>query len=142
MLSSHLNHFYTTLANGADDEIASLIYRRDLLSPGELQCCVNGVTHHCRAQSEDGRILERHRQFSSSEEFALLIVVPSWMEDVEDNYVPLIVDISTEQISIAGIVLPFDGLMTNLRGPVCAQIGELSAAWIIRKINARKMATA
>ncbi len=129
--------FYDALAHGSDGEINSFIYRGEILSDGERQACVNGITFHCRAPNEDGRLIEKSRQLSSSGEFILLIVVASWQDDVEDNFVPLIVTAQNGQVKIAGIVLPFDGLMTKLKGNVCSQIGELSAAWVIRKIQAR-----
>ncbi len=129
--------FYDALAHGSDAEIGSLIYRGELLTDVGRECCVNGVNFHCRAPNEDGHLLEKSRQFSSSGEFILLIVVASWQDDVEDNFVPLIVTPQNGQVKIAGIVLPFDGLMTKLKGDVCSQIGELSAAWVIRKIKAR-----
>lgn len=130
--------FYDTLAHGSDVEISSLIYRSDILTYDEKQCSVNGINFHCRAPYDDGHLIEKSRLYSSSGEFILLIVVASWQDDIEDNFVPLIVTSHSGQAKIAGIVLPFDALMTKLKGDDCSQIGELSAAWVIRKIQARK----
>lgn len=140
MLDS-FDNFYHLLAHGSDEEIGSLVYSHDLLSTGELQTCVTGITFHCRAPNEECKLIEKARQHSSSGEFVLLIVVASWKQDTEDNFVPLIVGTQDGKTKIAGIVLPFDALMTKLKGDVCSQIGELSAAWIVRKMQARANVT-
>jgi hypothetical protein len=126
--------FYEILCHGADAEIASHIYRRDLLTSGEVQSAVNGVTFHCRAPNRDGRLSEKERVLSPDATFILLMVVGSWVEDSEDNLVPLIVNVGSRRIEIAGIVLPFDGLMMKNLGSAASQIGNLSATWVARKI--------
>lgn len=143
-ISEHLNampesfeDFYQTLAHGSDTAISALIYHAEILDEGERQACVNVLNFHCRAPNKDGRLIKKSRQPSSSGEFVLLIVVASWKDDIEANFTPLIVTPKNGQVKIAGVVLPFSGLMAKLKGDVCSQIGELSAAWIIRKLEAR-----
>ena len=126
--------FYELLCHGADAEIALHIYRRELLTLGEIRASVNVVTFHCRAPAKDSKLIEKERRLSSNGKFVLLIVVGSWVPDEEDNFVPLIVSLESKRLEIAGIVLPFDGLMMKNLGAAASQIGELSAAWVARKI--------
>ncbi len=126
--------FYEILCHGGDAEIASLIYRRHLLSPAEIRSSVNAIAFHCRALNKDGRLIEKERVLSPNATFVLLMVVGSWAEDNEDNLVPLIVSLVSRRIEIAGIVLPFDGLMMKNLGSAGSQIGNLSAFWVARKI--------
>ena len=65
--------------------------------------------------------------------FVLLMVVGSWVEDSEDNLVPLIVSLESRRIEIAGIVLPFDGLMMKNLGPAASQIGTLGSSDNMRR---------
>ena len=81
--------FCELLSHGADAEIVSHIYRRDLLTPGEIRTAVNGVTFHCRAPAKSNKLIEKERRLSSNGKFVSLIVVGSWVSDDEDNFVSI-----------------------------------------------------
>lgn len=126
--------FLDALAHGSDAEIGSFVYRGERLSESARQVCAGILTHHCRASQTDGRLLEKSRHASGK--FLLLIVCASWQDDVEDNYTPLIITLCESQVKVAGVVMPFDDL-AQLKKEEYTEIGELTATWIIRKMQVR-----
>lgn len=125
---------YNILAHGTDADIDSIIYRNDRMSPSVTRVCTGILTHHFRALTEDGQLIEQAVVRSGA--FSMLIVLPSWKLDTESNYVPIIVKDATRDVAIAGVMMPFNDLIPHLDQDD-AEIGELTAEWIVRKTQAK-----
>jgi hypothetical protein len=119
------------LAHGNDEQTVSLLYRGEHLSQGARQSCVNLLSYHFRSPFSEQGLIEKSRHQSGK--FTLLILAPSWKDDVEQNIVPLIVTGQGEQSRGAGVMLPFDDLTGILSEKECSEIGALTAVWVIGK---------
>ncbi len=126
---------FETLAHGSDAEIGSLIYRGEALSDGAKLACANVLNIHFRAPDADGRLIEESRHASGK--FLLLVLSPAWKDQTEENVAPLLVTSQNGEAKIAGVMMPFNDLIPDFPADERKQIDELSAVWIMRKVQAR-----
>lgn len=121
---------YAILAHGSDDEIDEVIYRSNEMTPSATRVCTQTLTHHFRALNEHDKLLEK--AVSTSGDFSLLIVLPTWKPDTESNYLPIIVRPHANGLVVAGVMMPFNDLMPYLdEGD--SDIAHLTIEWIVRK---------
>jgi hypothetical protein len=113
-----------------DDKIKSSIYLGEKMSEEAKEVCQNLLNYHFHSSDSSSFLEEKQRHISGK--FVLLVLSSSWKENDET---PLILTVQGDTPKSVGIMLPFNDLVPLLSNDDSAEIGNLTAIWVLKQIT-------